>query len=514
MKYRNPVIPGFFPDPSICRAEGKYYLVCSSFQFFPGVPLFESSDLINWKQIGHVLTRASQLPLAEANSVGGIYAPTIRYHEGKFYMVTTNVSKGGNFYVWTDDIHGEWSDPVYVRQDGIDPSLYFENGKAYFMSNGTDDNGVHGVVQCEIDIATGKKLSPAVCIWQGAGGRFLESPHMYKINGYYYLMAAEGGTEYGHMIVYARSKELFGKFENYPENPVLTNRNLGGYLLQGCGHGDLVQDVSGNWWMVHLAFRQIHEWVMHHITGREVNLVPVTFHENGWFTAGINGTTRLEMETDRIPDSVIQSPLPEKRFETTTVGIDWCWLKNPHPEYYDLHKEYFRIRSSGVWLDCDDKENHAPSFLGIRQQEMHLQIECTVTVQGDEDELREEAGITLYMTPDQHYEIALRRLAFGCELFKRLHIGDIVQESNHVHIHGNTARLCIKAEPLCYTFSAEAENQHYELGTAQTKFLSTEVAGNFTGVMIGLYAQGTVSERFSEFRDFLCKVTESLKTGT
>ncbi|MBQ8011048.1 MAG: family 43 glycosylhydrolase, partial [Oscillospiraceae bacterium] len=176
MKYRNPVISGFFPDPSICRAGDTYYLVCSSFQFFPGVPLFESRDLVNWTQIGHVLTRESQLPLQNANSVGGIYAPTIRYNNGRFYMVTTNVTNGGNFYVWTDDIHGEWSDPIYVEQGGIDPSLYFEDSKAYFMSNGTDEQGIARIYQCEIDITTGRKLTEAVPVWEGCGGRFLESP--------------------------------------------------------------------------------------------------------------------------------------------------------------------------------------------------------------------------------------------------------------------------------------------------------------------------------------------------
>lgn len=495
MKYHNPVIAGFYPDPSICCADGKYYLVCSSFQFFPAVPLFESTDLINWKQIGHVLTRNSQVALEDANSVGGIYAPTIRHHEGRFYMITTNVTHGGNFYVWTDDIHGEWSEPIFIQQDGIDPSLYFENGKAYFMSNGTDDNGVHGVIQCEIDIETGKKLSPAVCIWQGTGGRFLESPHIYKINNYYYLMAAEGGTEYGHMIVYARSKNLFGEFENYQYNPVLTNRNLGGYVLQGCGHGDLIQDFSGHWWMVHLAFRQIHQWMMHHITGREVNLVPVTFDENGWFTAGDHGTTRLEMETDRIPDSVIQLPIPEKRFDNTQIGIDWCYMKNPYPEYYEFKNHILKIRSSGISLD-EDRKDGSVSFLGIRQQEMQMLITCVITVED------QEAGITLYMTPDQHYEIAVRKNGEKCEIFKRLHIGDLVQESNHVQIAGNTAKLKIKAEPMCYIFSAEADSQSYELGTAQTKFLSTEIAGNFTGVMIGLYAQGRESQQFAEFREF------------
>ena len=149
MKYSNPVLKGFYPDPSVCCANGKYYMVCSSFQYFPGVPLFESCDLVNWKQIGYVLTRHSQVMLDKINSSGGVFAPTIRCNNGRFYMVTTNDTTHQNFYVYTDDIHGEWSEPIYVDQGGIDPSLYFEDGRTYFMSNGTDDSGEGGVVQCE-----------------------------------------------------------------------------------------------------------------------------------------------------------------------------------------------------------------------------------------------------------------------------------------------------------------------------------------------------------------------------
>lgn len=494
MKYRNPIISGFYPDPSICRAGDTYYLVTSSFQFFQGVPLFESKDLINWRQIGNVLTRNSQLPLSKANSVGGIYAPTIRHHEGRFYMVTTNVSEGGNFYVWTDDIHGEWSDPIYVEQDGIDPSLYFENGHAYFMSNGTDDNGIHGIVQCEIDIATGKKLSSAKCIWQGAGGRFLESPHMYKIGKYYYLMASEGGTEYGHMVVYARSENLYGDFENYAHNPVLTNRNLGGYLLQGCGHADLVEDVSGNWWMVHLGFRQIDEWVMHHTTGREVYLAPVTFDNDGWFTAGIDGTNRLEIETDRIPDTVKQISFDKITFENTTPWLEWSSIQNPIPENYAFADNRLKLRSNGNSLD--DAQN-APTFYGIRQKEMNLHIEVNVNVSDG------EAGITLYMTPEQHYEIAVRDGA----VFKRQRIGDLCVESGNTEIHAGAVRLIVEASNFVYTFKAVQDGNIFELGSAQTKYLSTEVAGNFTGVMIGLYAQGG-SREFAEFADFICENRE------
>lgn len=144
MKYSNPVIKGFYPDPSVCYANGKYYLVCSSFQYFPGVPLFESENLVNWKQIGHVLTRKSQVMLEKINSSGGVFAPTIRYHDGRFYMVTTNDTTHENFYVYTDDIYGEWSEPVFVAQSGIDPSLLFDDGHVYFISNGSDDYGDGG----------------------------------------------------------------------------------------------------------------------------------------------------------------------------------------------------------------------------------------------------------------------------------------------------------------------------------------------------------------------------------
>ena len=495
MIYRNPVIPGFFPDPSVCRVGDVYYLVCSSFQFFPGVPLFESTDLINWKQIGYVLTRESQLPLARASSNSGIYAPTIRYDHGRFYVVVTNVSHGGNFYVFTDNIYAQWSEPIYVEQDGIDPSLYFENGKAYFMSNDTDENGVHGIIQCEIDINTGKKLNKPQCIWQGTGGRFLESPHLYKINNSYYLMASEGGTEYGHMVVYAKGNTPYGPFENYPDNPVLTNRNLGGYQIQGCGHADLVDDPDGNWWMVHLGFRQINEWVMHHITGREVYLVPVSFDDNGWFTAGDNGTTRLEMETDRISDTVIQHPVSDKFFHNTNVGIDWCFLRNPVLSDYRFSENFFMLRSNGYSLSDSD---NVPTFIGMRQQEMNLQISCSITPSG------EEGGITLYMTPDQHYDIALRKIDNGYEIIRRLCIGNIEQIDGNIRIAGENSKLMIHCSNFMYHFQAECNGVLYDLGTAQTKFLSSEVAGNFTGVMIGLYAQGKPCEDYAVFKNFSC----------
>ncbi|MBR3269628.1 MAG: glycoside hydrolase family 43 protein [Oscillospiraceae bacterium] len=497
MQYRNPVISGCYPDPSICRAGDAYYLVCSSFQFFPGVPLFESRDLINWKQIGHVLTQPSQLPLQGADSVGGIYAPTIRYHQGRFYMVTTNVTNGGHFFVWTDDIYGEWSEPVWVHQEGIDPSLFFEDGKTYFMSNGSDEQG-SCILQCEIDPETGEQLTEPRSIWRGTGGRFLESPHLYHIGKYYYLLASEGGTEYGHMVVYARGGSPYGPFEAYAGNPVLTNRNEGGYLLQGCGHADLVEDFSGNWWMVHLGFRQIHRWMMFHITGREVCLVPVTFQPDGWFTAGENGTVRLLMQTDRIPDSVRQECRTHFTFADTEAGKEWVFLQNPHPECCRFSPESVSLQGLEIPLSS---ESDSPAWIGIRQKETQFRLSVTVGVSA------QEAGVTVYMTGRQHYDLCVRKTPDGrCALLRRAQLGTLIHEEPVFQLPDGTksVSLFIQGEQTEYRFRASAGGREYLLGTLEAKYLSSETAGNFTGVMLALYAvsTGCGTGIRSDFTDF------------
>lgn len=494
MKYNNPVIKGFYPDPSVCKVGESYYLVCSSFQYFPGVPVFESKDLINWKQIGHCLTRESQIQLGNVSSSGGVFAPTIRHNNGRFYMTTTNETGHQNFYVWTDDIYGEWSEAIFVDQGGIDPDLYFEDGKAFFMSNGTDDNGIGGIVQCEIDIETGAKLSPSRSIWQGAGGRYLESPHMYKIDGRYYLMAAEGGTEYGHMVIYARGESVSGPFEAYPNNPVLTNRNLGGYELQGVGHGDLIQDNDGNWWMLHLGFRQSGQWLTYHHLGREVFLTPVTFGGDGWFTAGHNGTTLTSFETDRISSRVIQQEKKTYTFGNTDWKLDWCYLRHPVTGNYLLEPDKVTLQGTAVSLDIPE----TPTFIGLRQRDFNAEISCEVSL------TRGEAGITLYMDENHHYDLAVRKTATGYEAIERLNIGDIKSVEAEAGLGGhNHANLIIRATHERYSFLIRESGRETLLGTAQTRYLSSEVAGGFTGVLIGLYAYGEDST--AEFTNFKCE---------
>lgn len=486
--YNNPVQKGFYPDPSVCFADGKYYMVCSSFQYFPGVPLFESDDLVNWTQIGHVLTRKNQVMLEKINSSGGVFAPTIRYHDGRFYMVTTNDTTHQNFYVYTDDIHGEWSDPIYVDQGGIDPSLFFENGKTYFMSNGADDEGKGGVVQCEINIETGERLSPRRCLWQGSGGRYLESPHMYRINGSYYLMAAEGGTEYGHMITYARSESVWGPFEGYAKNPVLTNRNKAPNIIQGIGHGDLIQDENGNWHILCLGFRQLGIWQPYHFLGREVFLTPVQFHEDGWFTAGTDGTTADSYES---PYGTEQAEKKLFTFENTDWNIDWCFMRHPHEEDYDLGADYAVLNGTDITLDMVD----SPTFVGLRQRDFNADISLDVDVECG------EGGFTLFITENEHYDIAVRKTAGGFEAVLKLNIGGIKHIQKTIPLKSGSATLKVNAGNYAYGFGVIEDGEYTELGFGFTKYLSSEVAEGFTGVVMGIYAVNGKAG----FRNFRCE---------
>lgn len=493
MKYTNPVIPGFYPDPSVCFANGKYYLAASTFQYFPGVALFESDDLVNWEQFGYALTRPEQVMLKNINSSGGVFAPTIRYNGGRFYMVTTNDTTHENFYVCTDDIYGEWSDPITVDQGGIDPSLYFEDGRVYFMSNGSDDEGKGGVVQCEIDIATGKKLTASKCIWQGSGGRYLESPHLYKIGEWYYLMAAEGGTEYGHMITLSRSKSVWGPFENCPSNPILTNRNKAPYIIQGIGHGDLIFDKSGNLFILSLGFRQIHMWMPYHNLGREVFLTPARLTDDGWIAAGLDGTTD---ESYEIEGSFTQKPIKEYTFASTDPGIDWCYLRTPDMADYTLTKEKYTLRGSSLTLDDID----SPTFIALRQRGFCFELCCDVGVTDG------EGGITIYMDENEHYEIAVRKAADSYEAILRLNIGGIKHVQAAAPIEGSKARLCIEGDNLFYKFAVVSGDgsERTELGVGSTKYITSEVSGGFTGAMIGLYAVNGEAD----FEGFVLKYME------
>lgn len=493
MKYENPIIRGCYPDPSVCRANGKYYLVCSSMHLFPSVPLFESEDLVNWNQIGWCITRKSQINLEGVPSSGGIFAPTIRFHEGRFYMVTTDDTRHRNFYIYTDDIYGEWSDPIDVDQGGIDPSLYFEDNRVYFTSNGRDENHVPCIYQCEIEINTGRKLTESRIIWRGSGGRLVEGPHLYKIGNDYYLLAAEGGTEYGHMVTYARGKTPYGPFTGYRDNPVLTNRNLGDDEIQGIGHGDLIEDWDGNWWLVHLGFRQMALWKQYHHLGREVFLMPVYWAEDGWFRVGDHGITEKMVDVPAVKKEIEQKFCRRVDFSQNNWHKQWSYVRNPVQERYQMEKNRLRICASG----CSLCEIGSPSFLGIRQKEFESHLTVRVTVS------KGEAGVSIYMDEKHHYDMAVRRGDHGMEYVSRVCIGQMTDERCQTADGENDIYIEIQSFRDHYMMRiGDGEGVCLER-QMESKYLSSEVAGGFTGVLYGLYAYyGEDENQWSEFTDF------------
>jgi xylan 1,4-beta-xylosidase len=483
MRYQNPVIAGFHPDPSICRVGEDYYLVTSSFEYFPGVPVFHSRDLVHWRQIGHCLTRPGQLPLEGARSSGGIFAPTIRHHQGRFYMITTNVTGGGHFYVHTHDPAGEWSDPVWLPGGGIDPSLFFdEDGQVFFTYTA---GGM--IVQRLLDLQTGR-VGPERPIWGGTGGQFPEAPHLYRIGGTYYLLISEGGTEYGHMLTIARASDPWGPYEECPHNPILTHRS---YFspIQATGHGDFVQDSLGRWWVVFLGIRPNGHWPCHHL-GRETFLAPLTWAEDGWPVIGLDGRAALEMEG---PDLPLNPWLPEPYrddFDSPTPRLSWNFLRNPRSEDWSLTARpgWLQLWGSEVGLDVVG----SPAWLGRRQE--HFDVRAAARLEFDPQGENEEAGLTAWMNERHHYELAVTLREGRRQVVLRKRIGSLASEVACHPLASGPVTLVIQADKDCYTFLAEQESGGpIEVGAAPTRYLATEVSGGFTGVYFALYATGSGS---------------------
>lgn len=402
MKYTNPIIPGYNPDPSICRVGRDFYLVNSTFEFFPGVPIYHSTNLVNWELIGHCLTRREQLELDGCRNSGGIYAPTIRCHKGMFYMITTNVTHKGNFVVHTEDIRGEWSNPAWIDQGGIDPSLFWDDDdRCYYCSTGVLD-GIRGIVAFEINPLTGEILSDKKIISTGCGGQCAEGPHIYKKNGYYYLMIAEGGTEYAHRETIQRSGSIWGPYEACPHNPIISHKEYKKSEIQATGHADLVEDENGNWWLVCLGIRRFCHALLHNL-GRETFLAPVNWDENGWPVVGYNGNGTIELEMD--------APLPETPapadhaicidFHAQTLDNRLFFTRNPQLSNYLHDAQNGTLTLTGTDITINEP-GASPTILSFRQP----QFTTTVTAQiALNQTTARRCGVAAYYNNDYHYEI-------------------------------------------------------------------------------------------------------------
>lgn len=492
--YENPIIRGYHPDPSVCRVGDDFYLVNSSFEFFPGVPIYHSKDLVNWKRIGSCLTRKSQVNLDNCRPSGGIFAPTLRYHDGIFYMITTNVSDKGNFIVTTDDIYGEWSEPIWIDHGGIDPSLLFDGEHIYYCGTGKDDDGIDGIVVFEINPKTGEILSKKRTVTQGWSKKFAEGPHLYKINGWYYLMVAEGGTEYGHMETIFRSGDVWGPYEACPDNPILSNRNEMHNIIQCTGHADLVNDANGNWWMVCLGIRRL-SYAMLHNLGRETFLIPVHWDQSGWLHTGENNTVQLQMDGPLEQAYKNETYHFNDNFSSDTLQPAWTFIRNPQLDHFKAGNGALKITGG-----TEGMSDYAPDFVGIRQPEFNTRSSVSVSCKLPYTESK--AGLSVYYSKHNHYDFYLTKEngILYAVLFRRI-----------MDLETVTAKVCLKdaAEDLTllidsseteYLFRVVHGTKTLTVGSGCTAGLCTEatMSMTFTGVFIGMFAQNTEAE----FRKF------------
>ncbi len=399
---QNPILEGFYPDPSICRVSDDYYLVTSTFSYAPGVPIFHSKDLMHWNQIGHVLERESQLKLDHCKMSEGIYAPTIRYHKGIYYMVTTNVAGGGNFYVTSDKPEGPWSDPIYLGgAEGIDPSLYFEDNKCYYIGQRTKKDAAY-FGDCEIwiqelDLVKQELVGEIHSLWDGAFKNAIwpEAPHLYKRGAYYYLLIAEGGTDFEHSISVARSKEIFGPYESCPNNPIITHRHLGRTSkIQNVGHGDLIDTPDGQWYILMLGTRPIERRAP---LGRETFIAEVIW-EDDWPVINPGEGKLREIQEINLPEyKMIDKTEENSNIKWKQVLDNRCvFFRFPEKELYQINDDE---TISLKLLPQTISDNKSPAYIGTRVTSLNFSIETTVKFQPLGSE---EAGL-IYLHNELNY---------------------------------------------------------------------------------------------------------------
>lgn len=503
--FTNPILAGYYPDPSICRAGDDYYIVNSSFAYYPGLPLFHSKDLLNWKQIGYAMDRPEQLDLDGAGVSRGLFAPSISYHNGMFYIVCTEVSKLGNFVITATDPKGPWSKPVPLPQvNGIDPSLFFDdNGKAYILFNSIPPNNVslhdgHRTIRMfGFDAASLKVTGEEKILVNGGTDLakkpvWIEGPHLLKKDGWYYLICAEGGTGYNHSEVVFRSQSPEGPFISYEKNPILTQRQLDPNRknpVTTAGHADLVQAKDGKWWGVFLACRPYEG--DYYNTGRETFMAPVEW-KDGWPVFELGGdeikyTYPINAIADKKREPFNGNYLFRDDFTGKALNVRYRFLRTVRSHWYDLSAPSGALTLKLQPETCEGKSN--PSFIGFNQP--HLKGYAATAMRFTSKAENEKAGLLLFQNEKAYY--------FLC--------GTILDGKRVVALYKGTELLASvplpsSAKDLFFKIEAKADRYafYYALKKDQwklmqdnvdAKYVSTKSAGGFVGCVYAMYATST-----------------------
>lgn len=433
--------------------------------------------------IASCISRASQINFEGVKASAGIWAPTIRYYNGKFY-VTATFSEQSNFIVSTDNPAGEWSDPVWVEMDGIDPSMFFEDGKMYYCANdfGSRGGNGEGISLAQMDPETGRVIGGIKRIWEGTGGGFLEAPHVYHIGDWYYLAAAEGGSSLNHMETVARSKELFGEYESCPHNPILTNCHDTSKRVVSSGHADLVDDANGNWWLVHLGVRPAVRGKS--TIGRETFLMPVEWVD-GWPVITDDRKSRITVEAPLIAEQITANKWCAD-FSKEKIEAQWLFLRNPVNDSYKLDEGKLILKPTPIKLS---DEKYSPTFMAIRQPDIKYVAEAEMEF--EPSKIGDEAGLAAYVDSFYYYRICKSRKSDGDYITVERLVDDFVQTAFEAKSLGGKLKLSLGIEGDKYIFSySENGGEMNKACELSAKFLTCEIVGRcFTGGVIGVYAQ-------------------------
>ncbi len=502
--FSNPIIPGFAPDPSIVRVGSDFYVINSTFEYFPGIPIYHSRDLINWELIGNVLHDPEQVDLESVGSGSGIHASTIRYHDGLFYVITTNNIDGElvNFVVTAEDPRGPWSEAKVVEgAPGIDPSLLFDDdGRVWYAGNhAPSDPAFNGEMEIwlqELDVETMALTGERYFLWRGCcQGAWAEGPHIYKKDGYYYLLISEGGTAYEHALSVAISEDITGPYINNPRNPSLSHRQLSyDHPITGVGHADFVELNDGRWYAVALGWRLVDG--LHGILGRETFLVPLTWEtEPYWWKEPKYTWPVVSPETGRV-ELNFRPPFADTGqresqaflddFDRTELGLEWNMRRTHGAPFHSLDGSALRLTLQPGHLD----DHGRYSFLGIRQR--HFEYDAETELRFEPRSSGEEAGLVVMQNDRSAVFMTLSggESANRIRVYKSFHgevvelaVTDFAGESVHLRVSGDYLELD-------FSYSADGETWTTLAADVDGTTLSPAVIHgyNYTGLYLGVFA--------------------------
>jgi xylan 1,4-beta-xylosidase len=517
VKIKNPILPGFNPDPSIVRVGDDFYIATSTFEWYPGVQIHHSRDLIHWRLITRPLSRASQLNMLGDPDSCGIWAPCLSYDAGLFYLVYTDVKRYGrttqggsagaslrdmhNYLVTCSSIDGDWSDPVYLNSSGFDPSLFHdEDGRKYVVNMIWDfrpaRNRFGGIVLQEYSSKERRLIGRPINIFQGTPAGFTEGPHLYRRNEYYYLLTAEGGTGWGHAVTMARSRRLAGPYDLHPQVHILTSRNRPDMALQRAGHADLVETQSGEIYMVHLCGRPLRNRGRCPL-GRETAIQKMAWADDGWLrTADGQGLAYTNVEAPNLPACIFPDLPLRESFDQRQLPIQFQWLRSPWPD------ELFSLSERPGYLRLYGRESLGSMFrqsLVARRQEGHCFSASTV-VEFEPETFQQTAGLVLYYNGSKfHYLFLSMDESLGKHIQVMSCLPDQVQPdvfTRPVSIPcGKPVRLRMEVdyERLYFAYSVEGRDWQWLPHVFDASVVSDEAGPpgnpNFTGAFVGMCCQ-------------------------